>query len=420
MSTGARPIGTWAGLRYGALGLPLAFLALPLYVNLPDHYARTHDVPLATLGAVLLATRFVDAGLDPFIGPAVDRLFARSVRSAWFAAAAAATVAAGAFAALFLVPAGASLAMLAVGLVAAYVSYSVLSIVHQAWGTRLGGDALQRARVTAWREGLGVIGVLLASVLPARAGLDATSALLAIAMLLGLWGLARGPSADARGTAHGGSDWRLPLSDARFRGLLAVFMLNGIAAAVPATLLVFFVRDRLQLPGSLPLFLGAYFAAAVLAVWPWLRAVRRHGLAACWLAAMLLAAASFAGTLALGAGDGVGFLAVCVASGMALGADLVLPGALLTGVVQRSGHALRAEGAYAGWWTAATKLNLGLAAGVALPALALAGYAPGTRDAQALQALAAAYVAVPCALKLAAAALLWRWRHHDLQQGVRA
>jgi len=86
---------------------------------------------------------------------------------------------------------------------------------------------------------------------------------------------------------------------------------------------------------------------------------------------------------------------------------------MLTGVLQRSGHGTRLAGVYVGWWNAATKLNLGLAAGLALPLLALAGYAPGQRDAQALQALTLAYVAVPCALKLAAAALLWRWRNFD-------
>ena len=45
------------GLRYGLLGLPLAFAALPLYVILPNHYAREFGVPLATLGALLLAAR---------------------------------------------------------------------------------------------------------------------------------------------------------------------------------------------------------------------------------------------------------------------------------------------------------------------------------------------------------------------------
>ena len=34
-------------LRYGLLGLPLAFVALPLYVQLPDHHARSGALPLA-------------------------------------------------------------------------------------------------------------------------------------------------------------------------------------------------------------------------------------------------------------------------------------------------------------------------------------------------------------------------------------
>ena len=39
--------GVGDGLRYGALGLPLAFVALPLYVVLPNHYASAYGVPLA-------------------------------------------------------------------------------------------------------------------------------------------------------------------------------------------------------------------------------------------------------------------------------------------------------------------------------------------------------------------------------------
>ena len=70
------------GLAYGLLGLPLAFVALPLYVILPNHYAREFGVPLATLGAILLGARLFDAFIDPFLGRLSDRLFARSaVRS---------------------------------------------------------------------------------------------------------------------------------------------------------------------------------------------------------------------------------------------------------------------------------------------------------------------------------------------------
>ena len=66
------------GWRYGLMGLPLAFVALPLYVVLPNYYAREFGVPLATLGAVLLGARLFDAFIDPLLGRWSDRLYARS------------------------------------------------------------------------------------------------------------------------------------------------------------------------------------------------------------------------------------------------------------------------------------------------------------------------------------------------------
>jgi glycoside/pentoside/hexuronide:cation symporter, GPH family len=186
-----------------------------------------------------------------------------------------------------------------------------------------------------------------------------------------------------------------------------VYLVNGVASAVPATLLLFFVRDRLEAPAWEPLFLGAYFAAGAFSMPLWVRAVPRFGLARSWVAGMLLAVAVFAWAGALGAGDVGAFTAVCLLSGAALGADLAIPGALLAGVIQRAGHAGRAEGAYFGWWNFATKLNLALAAGTALPLLDALGYAPGSRDVPALNALTLAYCALPCALKLVAVALLW-------------
>ena len=76
-------------------------------------------------------------------------------------------------------------------------------------------------------------------------------------------------------------------------------------------------------------------------------------------------------------------------------------------MIQQAGHSGRAEGAYFGWWNFATKLNLALAAGLALPALQFFGYAPGRQDAQALDALTIAYCVLPCLLKLVAVALLY-------------
>jgi Na+/melibiose symporter-like transporter len=409
------PFGAREGLRYGALGLPLAFFALPLYLQLPSYYAAHYGMSLATLGIVLLATRALDALLDPLIGGAVDRVFEHSTRAAWRVAAAAAAVVAIGFVGLFFPPVDSDglPAWLAVSLVMTYVSFSVLTVIHQTWGTRLGGDTVLRSRIVAWREGFGLVGVLIASAVPSLFGMGVASTVLAVALAFGIALLARAPRPPSEPAAPAASpgNLALPWRNPRFGGLLAVFMLNGTATAVTATLVLFFVRDRIQAPAAWePYFMLAYFAAAIVSVPVWVCVVCRTGLAVAWLVGVMLAVLVFRLAYSLGAGDASGFLAVCIGSGIALGADLTVPGALLTGAIQRAGHGAGAEGIYLGWWNAATKLSLGLAAGAALPLLALAGYAPGQRDPQALQALAIAYVVVPCALKAMAGALLWRWR----------
>ncbi|MDP3700819.1 MAG: MFS transporter [Hylemonella sp.] len=400
--------------RYGLLGLPLAFVALPLYVLLPNHYAREFGVPLATLGALLLVTRLFDALIDPLLGRASDRFYRRSPAALLAWAAAACVLMGAGFALLFFPPLRSGnglLALSAVLLMLTYASFSAVTLSHQSWGALLGGDALRQSRLVAWREGLGLVGVLLASVVPVLWGLEAMVGLFWLALLLGwlAWRAGPRPAADAvTGTAAEAGNLWLPLRRLPFRRLLAVFMLNGIASAVPATLILFFIQDRLQAPANMePLFLGSYFLSAALSMPLWLAAVRRWGLARSWLAGMLLAVAVFVWASTLGAGDAWLFIAICALSGAALGADLVMPGAMLAGLISRAGDLGRVQGAYFGWWNFATKLNLALAAGLALPLLGLYGYAPGAREPQALQALTVAYCLLPCVLKLAAGGLLY-------------
>lgn len=463
--------GAWRhGLGYGLLGLPLAFVALPLYVILPNHYARAFGAPLAALGAVLLGARLVDAVLDPLIGRWCDRLFARGPRTVLITAAVAAVaLALGLWGLLFPPPAvqqagmAALLAWAGVVMALTYTAFSVVGVAHQAWGARLGGNEAQRSRVVAWREGLALLGVLMAAVLPGTLGLGATVGAFAGLLALGWWAWSRSlvplstpaiafggtamprtpvpapagsraahpqappasrafgasaahPQATPAPTAFGGTAAHRraapapmvsPLRQPAFRRLLAVFVLNGTASAIPATLVLFFVQDRLQASAATePAFLATYFLCAALSMPLWVRVVVRLGLARTWLAGMALSVAVFVWAATLGAGDTTAFLIVCALSGVALGTDLALPGALLAGLIGRLGHRGTSEGAYFGWWSFAAKLNLALAAGLALPLLALFGYTPGSRDPTALWTLTVAYCLLPCALKLMAGAAL--------------
>jgi len=408
---------TWReGWRYGWLGFALAFVALPLYVVLPHYYASRFGVPLATLGALLLGARLMDAVIDPLLGRWSDGLYRQSQRAVLRWGAVAAVALAVGFALLFFPQVQGERALLlwvALSLVLTYTAYSALSILHQSWGALQGGDEDMRGRVVAWREGMGLLGVVTASVTPLMLGMEACTALFAAALATGWWAWrsmvsgARCAMPPAAQPAPQHALW-LPLTRPAFRVLLGVFLLNGIASAIPATLILFFVQDRLQAPADIqPLFLGLYFVCAALAIPLWLRCVVHIGLARTWLAGMVLSVAVFVFAAQLGAGDGAAFLLVCALSGAALGADLTVPAALLTGAIADHGDRGRAEGAYFGWWNFASKLNLALAAGLALPALQAWGYTPGAQDAAALQALTVAYCLLPCALKLAAAALLY-------------
>mgnify|MGYP002682614296 CR=1 FL=1 len=118
------------------------------------------------------------------------------------------------------------------------------------------------------------------------------------------------------------------MNDGAFRRLLGVFVANGIAAALPATLFLFFVADVLQLERASGPLLALYFVAGAASLPIWVTLSARFGRVHAWLGAMGLSIIAFAGASLLGSGDLWPFAAICVASGLALGADLALPAAI--------------------------------------------------------------------------------------------
>ena len=398
-------------LAYGLLGLPLAFAALPIYVHVPRFYAQVTGMELALLGVILLGARLFDAVIDPWLGWLADRV---SRRRMVMVALLPFTLG---FVALLNPRPGHAAAWLLASLVLTYIGFSAASVAYQAWGATIGAEPVVRTRLTAAREGFGLLGVLLAAALPAALALELNVGIARLAWVLPALLLPAAvlillcvPAGQGRTPAHQPM-WpslRRVWGDRAFRRLLTVFLASGIAAALPATLFLFFVADVLQREAASGALLGLYFlaGAASLPGWVWLAA--RVGRVRAWLAAMLLSIVAFAGAGLLGAGDVAAFALICLASGLALGADLALPAAIAADLGERQGQ----SGAVFGVWNFVAKLNLALAAGLALPLLAWLGYAPAGTDG--LPALRAAYALLPLMFKALAAALLWRWRH-DLE-----
>lgn len=408
---------------YGALGLPLAMAALPVYVHVPRLYAEATGMSLALLGGLLLAARLLDAGIDPLLGVWSDR----APRRQGLILLALPFLALGMLALLHPPALGGSLSKslgaplwMLLSMAATYFGFSLASIAYQAWGAELGNDAGQRTRLVASREGFGLLGVVLAAALPGVLSSDLAEGLswlawgfLPLLFLLASVTLLASPPTPARPAASG--QWhaalRQVLRDQRFRRLLAVFVVNGIAAALPATLVLFFIADVLQAESWSGAFLSIYFVSGIAFLPLWVALARRFGRVPVWVAAMLLAVVSFVWAWGLGAGDVWPFAVVCLLSGAALGADLTLPAALLASIAESRGEKLDRQaqaGGYFGWWNLVAKLNLALAAGLALPLLDLAGYRPGVADA--VFALSAVYCLLPLLFKAFAITLAWRWR----------
>lgn len=399
---------------YGALGLPLAFAALPMYVHVPRYYAEVAGIPLTLLGLILLGARFIDAGIDPWLGWLADRLPRRKLIAL-------ALLPFGfGFVALLTPPAIHAEAWLIVALLLTSFGFSAATIAYQAFGADCGSGPQQRTQLTAAREGFSLLGVVLAAALPSVIAINLNEgvarlawifpALLIIAAAVTLFGtktLAGTQAHRVVAVPH-----REPLlhsirnvfADAAFRRLLAVFLINGIAAALPSTLFLFFVADVLQVERASGVLLVLYFIAGAMSLPLWVRLAARYGRVAAWLASMLLSIIAFAGTSLLGSGDVWFFVVICLASGLALGADLTLPAAIAADLGERAGS----SGAYFGVWNFVAKLNLALAAGLALPLLGALGYIPG--NSAELTALVFAYALLPLIFKTLAGLLLWRWR----------
>jgi len=405
---------------YAAFAVPLAMAALPVYVHVPKLYGDTLGIPLAVVGMVLLLARLFDALQDPLLGYFSDRCAGLPAGRRLPIIIGVPFLAVG-FVALFHPPQAnaAGLAIwLGASLLIVYVGFSMASISYLALGAELSTDYHQRTRVTATRGAFGLFGVLVAAAAPlVLAGNSEADGLALFAlMFLPMLGIAafitlrHAPRPVTKVSEPGPalSAMLNPLRNPGFRWLLAVFVVSGIAGAVPGTLILFFVQDVLRRPDFAGLFLALYFLSGAAGMPLWIAASRRLGKKRAWVCAMFVAIGAFIWAYFLGPGDVIGFAAVCALSGIAYGAELAIPASMLADVVdgEAGQERQRPDGVYFGLWQMTEKMNLAVAAGIALPLLGFLGYQPGT-DQPKGGLLSVSYALLPCAIKLAAALLLW-------------
>jgi GPH family glycoside/pentoside/hexuronide:cation symporter len=416
---------------YALPAAPLAALGLPLYSLVPTYYTETLGLPIASVGWALLLVRLVDAITDPLAGYAADRInpgFGR--RRMLFLL----SLPLAALSALMLYwPAdGADVGWLAFWGILTSLGFTLAVVPYSAWGAELVSDYHGRTRLTSAREGLTLVGTLIAVVLPFAIGFEQRGfsglAVLGITVavtLLVFGGLTVWIVPEPANLTRQSLPLRAALScigrNRPFLRLVAAFFLNGLANGIPATLFLYFVSARLQLPDMRGPLLFLYFLSAVagipLAAWT----AQKLGKHRAWAWAMLAACTIFAAAPMLSPGALIPFALICTSTGILLGFDLTLPPSIQADVIDAdtavSGD--QRSGFYFAAWGLATKLSLAAGVGIVFPLLGFFGFDPAAvvqNHETALFALAVIYAWVPVVLKLAAIALMWNFPLDETEQ----
>ncbi len=403
-------------LQYSLFAAPVAFAGFPLYVLAPDFYATNYNISLTYLGIILLLLRLFDAFQDPFIGFMSDRF---RKHSKYYISASAIILCAsiyGLFNIMYISPI--FWFLLCMGL--AITAYSVLSINLNALGALWTDNKNAQTQIASYREAFALLGLVLAVSLPSILSKSYSkeqvyivfALLLTILMFFALvlfvrWiGLARISNQKSKSETYSFFTVFRSLSSDSKR-LLTVYLISMIASSIPAVLVLFFVRDRLLAEQYTGLFLMLYFVSGALFIPMWKRLSTYYGKHKTWFYSMILAIVSFIWAFFLGEGDIIQYAIICIASGAALGADLIFPPSILADELHINHSEDNASSHYS-LLTLIAKSSLAIASVIALPAIELFGFVPeSVNDYTALTALNAMYAMVPCFLKAISAAMIF-------------
>ena len=458
-------------VAYSTNQLPLNMAALPVVLNVSHFYGEVLKVPLGIMGLIFIATRIIDAIQDPVIGLVSDRFTHRGPRGRLTFVAMMLPLMIVGFYMLFHPPQsiygqpGLLAAWLFVALFVVHLGYAGVSISYHAHGAELSDDYNERTRVTVGREVFGLMGMTLAVVLPtfltARfgehqgyvyMGLLFIPITLAFAAPTLLWsppsvhppvvrdnpevhvryfrdwliGLLPSLSRPTRNMENSGTLRTLvpffaPLKNRLFRRLLLVFVVNGSALGVAVSVMLFYVEHVLKgnkLQAGIILLI--YFGSAAASVPMWMVLSRRFSKTAAWFIAMVITALAMSTAVFLGAGDFALFVPIAVVTGMGIGADYGLPPSVLADIInsEEAQDTKGDTGAYFGLWALSTKLATAIGAAGSLPVAALLGFNPSIGSYSG-SALVVVYIALPVAIKVIAALLIWYIRIEAERGSVR-
>lgn len=436
---------SWATLiSFGSISMPLSMLALGLFMFLPKVYSTSSGISMQEVGLIIFATRLWDFVTDPLVGWLSDKTRSRFGRRIPWMTLAWLPLSISAYK-LFLPPPGVGATYLAFWSFLMFLSGTSFFMPYSAMGAELSTSYHQRSRIFAYRHIFAVLGTFIAALLfwfvNSRRAFNAEAGALELIAWIGLALLpltlaatlfkVREPPVEAlrrREDIRWKEGLRAMFGNRTYLRILGCYLCNGVANALPVTLMFFFVRSVLEAPEWTPIILALYFAAAICGTPLWLYFANRLGKHRSWSIALVVAAGTLVFVPFLGAGDVYWFLAIALVVGLTLGADLAMPAAMLADVVDQDilETGRQRTGIYFAVWAMAAKFAAAVAVGFSFPILGWMGFVPDMyNEARALLTLSILFGLCPVIFKLLALAFVWRYpltaaRQAEIRQAIAA
>ena len=400
-------------LYFSFLALPLAFVGIPIYLNISDFYARKFDIDLATIGFLLIFIHIIDVAQDPFIGYFSDSLSQKRTSHKKIIYIASSFLCLG-FYLVFNPPTflnqGLSIIWFVIFLTTTYSCFNFVVINFESLAAIIAKNDQERIAINSSKEMLGVVGMIFAFLLPTsfiyffhlnpNSLYSVLSLVFVGLMLVATFGFFRKVKTENIISTNI-STFKLKffeiLQDRKFLVFLGIFLLNSVAVSLPAANLNFYIRDVLQKEESLGLFLSLYFISACLFIPLWKYLSNKFGMIKSWVLSISFSVITFFFAYFITAQNANYFYLVCFLSGACLGADLITPPAILAKIIANKKEM---TSSYFSLWNLVTKLGLMIAASSSLIFLGMLGYQPGLSAAGSINHISFVYAMLPCILKI--------------------
>jgi len=420
-----RRLGAGRLVAYALPSLPLAMVAFPSYAVLPGFYSRHTQIPLATIGVILMVARVFDAVVDPLIGYLSDATKHQVPRKVWLICGG--LVMSVSVVNLYVPPTTAGAAYYLGWFLAFYLGYSLIEITHKAWGTDIARDYDGRSRIATMLAVAFAVGNLVFAVAPflSRGGSLAFDAetlslvawgvatILPLSVLAAVW---FAPSGQPTPVHRGGFNGMLFAVSANrpLRWFMSMFVLTGLGQGVFYGLVFLYVGSVVQLADHFAWVLLADALVSLASVPLWYFIVRRIQKHRAWALGLAVSAFAILAMWMLPTGESALAPLMLLIGVRAFGASVVYvaPNALLGDVVDYEllKRGVNRAANFHALVSLVTKITASVGGGAGLLLIGLAGY-----DARALnppEAVAAfkwiALIASACIL-LAGAALALRF-----------